>query len=241
MKSRHLRDLRAGSRLALAGPGAAMTLVLGVTFASLSWPGYDHRVQNISDLGGTAAPQPMILNTTLGLFGLLVMVLAIALGRVRIGGGRSRLPAGLVGYFGVTSIVQGGTPCTPGCQEGTALDAVHGLATMTGLLAFATATLLVWRRGRTKPAWSAVGAFSAATGIIILVFLSAWLIAAAVGPDALHAGVLQRLAFAAVLTWLTVVGFRIAEDDEPATGTHHAKAGRGTSAKADSFSQRGTW
>ena len=200
-----------GPRLALAGPAAAVTLVLGVTIAGLSWSGYSHRTQNISDLGGTGAPAPLVLNTSLVLFGLLVIVLAVALGRLRMGGRPLRIPAWLVGCLGVTSIVQGVTPCTPGCRGDTVVDAVHVLATMTGLLAFIAATLLVWRRSRTEPGWSGVGRVSAWTGVGAAVTLGAWLVAAAVDPEALHAGALQRLAVATVLVWTAVVGSRIAQ------------------------------
>ena len=45
----------AGS-LAVAGPVAAFVFVIGTVVATLTWPGYDHRVQPLSDLGGIAAP-----------------------------------------------------------------------------------------------------------------------------------------------------------------------------------------
>ena len=200
--------------LAMAGIAAPVVLVLGVVVAGLTWPGYSHRTQNISDLGGTDAVQPALLNLTLVLFGLLVVAFAVALHRVRTE--PADTPAGpllvgplLVGYFGATAALQGLTPCTPGCAAGTPADRVHALAALTGLVAVALAMLGSWRATRPTAGRSPHGTFSAWTGVGTLGFLVAWLVAAGVDPHRLQAGVLQRALFALVLCWLAVTAVRL--------------------------------
>lgn len=197
-------------RFALTGAAAPIVLVVGVAAASRTWPGYRHRVQNLSDLGGTAAPAPELLNTTLVLFGLLVVVFAVALRASGLDHLSTRVVAVLVGSFGATTVVQGLTPCTPGCAEGTASDVVHGLAATSGLLAVAVAMGWCWRRTRSSVEGSFYGALSAWSGVLTLGFLVAWLVAAGTDPQGLHAGALQRVLVAVVLVWLaaTAVRFR---------------------------------
>lgn len=205
--------------LALAGMLAPAVFVLGVVISGLTWSGYEHRTQNISDLGGTEAPQPVLLNVTLLLFGLLVVTFAVALRRGRAD--CSRAPAGplLVGYFGVTAVVQGLTPCTPGCAEGTPADLLHGLAATTGLLAVALGMLSSWWVTRATPGRSFHSGLSAWTGTLTLGLLVAWLIAAGVDPQRLDAGVLQRALIGMALIWLaaTAVQLRRRHRAPPAT------------------------
>jgi DNA-binding CsgD family transcriptional regulator/hypothetical membrane protein len=187
-------------RLGLAGLVAPAVLVLGVVAASLTWPGYDHRTQNISDLGGIDAPSPVLLNATLVLFGGLVGAFSVALRQA----GAARVGPLLVGSFGLAAVVQGFTPCTAGCAEGTGTDLIHVVAATTGFLAFAVALLSYARGGGSDAGGSSHRAWSAWLGWLTLGFLVAWFVAAGVDPERLHAGLLQRSLVAVVLLWLTV-------------------------------------
>jgi Na+/H+-translocating membrane pyrophosphatase len=82
--------------LAVSGPVAASVFVIGTVVASLTWRGYDHGVQPLSDLGGTAAPAPVIQNLTFVLFGVAVVTLGVGLWAARL----RRGVAVLVGVFG---------------------------------------------------------------------------------------------------------------------------------------------
>jgi hypothetical protein len=225
------RERLAHRRLALAGLVAPAVLVLGVVAASLTWPGYDHRTQNISDLGGIDAPSPALLNATLVLFGVLVVAFSVALrqngaarvgatrvGATRVGAtrvGATRVGATrvlLVGYFGVTAVVQGFTPCSAGCIEGTGTDLIHVLAATTGFLAVAVALLSFARGGGSDAGGSSHRAWSAWLGWLTLGFLVAWFVAAGVDPERLHAGVLQRSLVAVVLLWLTATAVSLLRD-----------------------------
>ena len=195
--------------LALAGLGAPAVLVLGVMVAGLTWPGYSHRTQHISDLGGIEAPYPALLNGTLVLFGLLVVAYSPALHQGLPRRAHPRASPLLVGYFGVAAVVQGLTPCTPGCAAGTTADLLHGLAATTGILAVAGGMLSDWRDTRSVAARSSHGTLSAWTGALTLGFLVAWLIATGVDPQRLHAGALQRSLIAVVLIWLTATAVQL--------------------------------
>jgi hypothetical membrane protein len=189
------------ARLALAGLWAPGVFVLGVAAAWSTWPGYSHRTQNLSDLGGTQAPQPIVMNVTFVLFGLLVLLLAVGMRRSRstpIAG-----PSGLlVGCFGLAMVVQGLTPCTPGCAQGTPTDGVHAITAISGFLAVIVAMSLSWRRARSHPGWRRFGRWSAIAAVVVGVSLGAWSVAAAADPDALHGGAFQRFAVAVTLVWL---------------------------------------
>ena len=195
--------------LALAGLVAPVVFAIGVVVAGQAWEGYSHRTQNISDLGGTEAPVAILQNANFVVFGVLVGAVAVALRQRRaevLAAGVSSL---LIAYFGVTLVVQGLTPCTPGCAEGTVLDVVHGLAATTGFLAFAVAALLLWRRTRSEPDWASYATVSGLAGVVTLVFFVAWFVASAVDPAGLHGGALQRMSVGPVLVWLGVTGARL--------------------------------
>jgi len=196
-------------RLAPTGILAPAVLVLGVVVAGLTWPGYDHLTQNISDLGGTEAPHPVLLNVTLMLFGLLVVAFAVALRQTRADHGHTRAGPLLVGYFGVMAIVQGLTPCTPGCAEGTPIDLLHGLAATTGLLAVAIGMLSFWRVTRSAASQSFHGTLSAWIGMLTIGLLVAWLIATGIDPQLLRAGALQRGLITVVLLWLAATAVQL--------------------------------
>ena len=203
------RTLLSQRCLALAGLAAPAVFVIGVVVAGLTWSGYSHRTQNISDLGGIEAPYPAVLNAALVLFGLLVAAFSRALhqGLARHVG--ARVAPLFVGYFGVMAVVQGLTPCTPGCAAGTPIDLLHGLAAATGIIAVAVGMLSYWRATRSSTRGSFHGALSAWTGVLTFGFLVVWLIAGAVDPRRLHAGALQRSLIAVVLIWLAATTVRL--------------------------------
>ncbi len=192
----------------LAGLLAPIVFSLGVVVAGLTWPGYRHRTQNVSDLGGTEAPFAIVQNANFVLTGLLVVAFASRLVRSDIGR-RTAASPWLVGFFGATMAIQGATPCTPGCAQGTVADVVHGLAALSGFGSMVVATLLVWRAMRSEAGWATFARFSAWTGIVTLAFVVAWLATTAIDPGMLAAGVHQRLFIATVLVWLGSTALRL--------------------------------
>jgi hypothetical membrane protein len=201
----HLRGQRP---LLLAGLAAPVVLVAGVVIAGFTWPSYRHRTQNISDLGGTTAPAAIVQNATFVLFGVLVVAFAVGLRRSHLGRSATSGPL-LVGAFGFMAVIQGFTPCTPGCAEATLMDLVHVLAAVTGFLVVTAAMLLLWRAERTADVPATQRAYSAWIGVGALGLLIAWFAAGAVDPDRWHAGVHQRLLVAAILIWLGVTAARL--------------------------------
>ncbi len=196
-------------RLALAGLVAPAVLVLGVLIAGLRWPGYDHRSQNLSDLGGIEAPIPALLNGAFILFGLLVMVFAVALSSAGADRSQARIGYLSVGYFGVTQVVLGITPCTPGCADGTPVDLVHIAAATTGLIAVGIGMLSYWRAARTGSGPSPYITLSVWSATLTFVLLATWLAAVGIDPERLHAGLLQRTLLGVVLIWLMVTAARL--------------------------------
>lgn len=184
--------------LLLAGFVGPAMLVVAVVAAGVTWPGFDHRVQNISDLGGTEAPHPRFLNGTFVVVGALVTMFAFGLRRAMLS-----VPAfssALIGVFGISLAIQGFTPCTPGCAAGSTSDVTHATAALLGVAAVAIAAMLTAVGASGGPVGYRRG--SLACGVAVLVFLGAWLVTGGVDPGRWHAGVYQRLLVATALTWL---------------------------------------
>ncbi len=199
--------------LASAGPVAACVLVIGTAAATMTWQGFDHSVQPLSDLGGTAAPAPVIQNVTFVVFGAGVVALGVALS-ARVG----RSVAALVVGCGTAMAALSLLACSPGCAAGTATDVAHGIIAVLGFVAVAVAMLLIGRRDPVgSPRW---GRASTVAGAVTLALLVAWLVAAQVDPVGWRAGLLQRFMVGTVLVWLVVVS-RHLHRRAPAPGVEH--------------------
>ena len=88
-------------RIGIAAPIVAYA---SVGIAALTWPGFDHATQYISELGGAAAPHPAIFNTGVlvsgagaGVAGIGFALAVLALGGARISAAVIALCFGLAG------------------------------------------------------------------------------------------------------------------------------------------------
>lgn len=88
-------------RIGIAAPIIAYA---SVGIAALTWPGFDHATQYISELGGAAAPHPAIFNTGVlvsgagaGVAGIGFALAVLALGGARISAAVIALCFGLAG------------------------------------------------------------------------------------------------------------------------------------------------
>ncbi len=195
---------------ALCGVIVPVLTLLSVLVGGWLWDGYSHRTQVISDLGGAQAPYPLVQNVSFLIVGLLIVVFAVGLRRGLDHGRGARLGPALVGVFGLAWAAMAVLPCTAiMCDGEAAIDALHLLVINVGLLAFAFATLLLWRGIRRRPDWRGLSGYTALTGIATLVLMVATLIAGSVDPEALYIGVVQRVKAAVVLVWIGVVGLRL--------------------------------
>lgn len=195
--------------LALCGIAAPLVLLAGVVVAGLSWEGYSHRTQVISDLGGTLAPYPVIQNVTFLVVGLSVTAFAFGLSRSMAAAGGGGAGPGLIGALGISWAVMPLFPCSSvGCQGGTATEVVHLLIINSGLLAFVVGTFLFSRRIREHPGWRPRARYTAVTAIATLVTLLATY--AAVGaPDDLSLGAVQRINGIIVFGWIGLAGVHL--------------------------------
>lgn len=73
---------------------APIVLIFGVCIASLTWDGYSHQAQMISELGGVEAPIPTVQNFVYFLVGSLVVAFAMGLNAAT----RSRWGSVFLGY-----------------------------------------------------------------------------------------------------------------------------------------------
>ena len=184
--------------------------VVGIVLGGLLWDGYSHRTQVISDLGGAQAPYSAVQNVSFLVGGLLVVVFAVGLRR-GLGHGRgARLGPALIATFGVAWSSMALLPCTTiMCEGEAAVDGLHLLIINLGVLAFALATLLIWRGIRHRQDWRGLSGYTALTGIATLVLMVATFTAAAVDPETLSVGAVQRVKAAVILVWIAVVSLRL--------------------------------
>ena len=94
------------------GIGAPILAYVSVGVAALTWPGFDHATQYISELGGAAAPHPAIFNVGVlvsgagaGLAGIGFALAVIALGGARFSAAIIALCFGLAGVGLVLSSI----------------------------------------------------------------------------------------------------------------------------------------
>ena len=195
---------------ALCGMIVPVLTLVGVLVGGWLWDDYSHRTQVISDLGGTQAPYPLVQNVSFLIGGLLIVVFAVGLRRGLDHGRGARLGPALVGVFGLAWASMAVLPCTAiMCEGEAAIDALHLLVINVGLLAFALGTLLIWRGLRRRPDWRGLSSYTALTGIATLVLMVVTFIAAAVDPEALYIGLVQRVKAVVIMVWIGVVGLRL--------------------------------
>ncbi|MFM8940570.1 MAG: DUF998 domain-containing protein [Phenylobacterium sp.] len=94
------------------GIAAPILAYVSVGVAALTWPGFDHATQSISELGGAAAPHPAIFNVGVlvsgagaGLAGIGFALAVIALGGARFSAAIIALCFGLAGVGLVLSSI----------------------------------------------------------------------------------------------------------------------------------------
>ena len=146
------------------------------------------------------------------------MVFGVGLRRGLDQGRGARLGPTLVGAFGLAWASMAALPCTAiMCDGEAAEDRLHLLFVNLGLLAFALATLLIWRGLRRRPDWHGLSGYTALTGIVTLVLMVATFLAAAVDPEALYIGVVQRAKAVVVFGWIGVIGLQLLRGSRTST------------------------
>lgn len=186
--------------LVACGIAAPIILAVGTFLSGLTWEGYSHQAQMISELGGQDAPVPALQNFVFFLVGTLVVAFSVSLYRAT----RSRWGTLLVGYFGMTLLALPVFPCDPGCAFETSTGIAHNVVALIGFVAVIAGIAvfskqLAWRRYTQLSALLAVGAFT---------LFVVWNVSIGMGFED-QSGSLQRLFIGSIFLWVFLVAIRL--------------------------------
>ena len=170
-------------------------LVTGIL--GLFYPGYNHLVLVMSELGTVESPVALWVNGWWILFGLLIIGFAIGFRRAFASHGRAaRVAALLIGLFGLGAGIGAGLfPMEPGGAETTLAGRLHGIFAGTGFMALAMVPLagVVMCRRAQRPTlgWISGGVF--VVGLVLFGLFVASEDAASASGLLAYAGLWQRL------------------------------------------------
>jgi len=192
--------------LALCGILGPIIFTIDVIILALLRPGYSHLSQTISTLGEIGSTNAVAQDLNFFLLGALVIAFSVGLRR-GIGGGRaSRIGTALVGLFGVGVVLAGIFPCDQCSQFGnSAANTLHGLASIVAFFGFLPAPFPLSLSMRRNSAWQGYPRLSLVMGVLILIFLVAFLLASASPLQ----GAFQRLLVGAIFLYIALMAARL--------------------------------
>jgi hypothetical membrane protein len=194
-----------GQISSVCGVLAPLFFVLIVVIAGISYPGYSHVRQAISELGGAGAPYPLIQNGNFLVTGVLIIMFARGLHSSLEDTKRSKLGAALVGAFGVMMIVHAFLPCDTGCEFASTVGSTHNI---TGLLGFLSAIAGVFVLSRQLAPSTSYRTYSVVTAAAGLVSLVLWIALGRVARIRVMDGSLQRVFAGTLLLWIEATAIR---------------------------------
>ena len=194
----------------------ALTFTVGIGVAGAMYPGYSHIDQMISELGGPDATHPEIQNLNFILFGITIVGLAVAIslrsGAVSI----ATVLFACLGIFGTTT--EGIIHCDSGCLGKTSEGMAHNMSGLFGFVAGVAALLILARRWRNDPMWSAYARFTRICGLASLGGLLFFIGTGAAKATSID-GLAQRTFAVPLLVWAAVMGWRLSSrSDAGASG-----------------------
>jgi hypothetical membrane protein len=200
---------------ALAGTLGPIVFLTVLTLAGLVRPGYDPVTSYASDLA--VGETSWLQTANFIVFGCLVILFAVGLGRGLAGGRALRVSAMLLALAGLGLIIAGVFPTDLIGQPSTTHGAMHFVASilMFGTLNAAFFVIVVPLRQDER--WAGYARYSTITGVIAGGLCLASVAAALpatfnnfqAGPLAAWTGLVQRALFVVAFGWIAMVGFRL--------------------------------
>ena len=199
----------------LAGTLGPIVFLTVLTLAGLLRSGYDPVTSYASDLA--VGETSWLQTANFIVFGCLVILFAVGLGRDVAGGRALRLSVMLLALTGFGLIIAGVFPTDLIGQPNTAHGAVHFMASilMFGTLDAVFFVIVVPLRHDAR--WAGYARYSTITGVITGALCLASVAAALpatfnnyeAGPLAAWSGLVQRALFVVAFGWIAIVGFRL--------------------------------
>jgi hypothetical membrane protein len=187
---------------------AGLVIVLG-----LLEPGYDHRTEMMSILGGVGGVRGTTFNVGVALTGGLLMAFAVGLDRGIGGGGVSRSGPILIALAGVgmvgSAIFHCDLDCTNVLKSPTFAGRMHIVTSFMTGSCLAISPLVIFLRLRKDKRWKSYGWFTLVMGILAnipgLILWTSFLTTRI--PE--WEGVIQRLGIVFPLLWVEVMAMRL--------------------------------
>ena len=195
--------------LSFCGIAAPAVFVLLVIIAGSYYPGYSHVTQAISELGGVAAQNPLILNVNFFISGVLIVAFALGLQRNLEGARRSALGAALVAAFGLVMVSHAFLPCDVGCEFVSPVGSAHNITGLAGFLSVIAGVFLISRIFAIDPNWKSYRGYSVMTAVVGLASLVLWIALAKAARIEIMNGSLQRVFAGTILLWIEVIAVRL--------------------------------
>jgi hypothetical membrane protein len=203
----------------LCGIAAPIVFTSVVVIAGMSYPGYSHSAQAISELAAVDSPVAVVQNVNSFVVGVLLIAFARALHAGINRRRQSVLGPTLIGFFGVAYIGYAFLPCDPAGEFVSIVGSLHNAIAMCGFLSVLMGIFIVSRTLAPDPNWGHTyrlySLITAAGGLITLIL---WVTVAAPAPPGVPRlitrvpaanGTLQRVFVAIVLQWIEVMAIRL--------------------------------
>jgi len=205
--------------LAACGVAAPITFTAGTIIAGVSYPGYSHSRQLISELATVDSPVAVLQNINFVVFGVLIIAFARGLHAGIADGSRSAWGPVLFSFSGAANIADAFLPCDRGCELASLVGSLHDWISMFAFLSALAGIYILSRRLGADPRWGQPYArYSVITAGIAFAMLGLWLAIGAPSPPWMPRiftrvpgvnGTLQRILVAIVLVWIEVMALRL--------------------------------
>lgn len=199
--------------LALAGVAAPILFVGLILVLGALEPGYDHRTDTMSVLGGVEGWRGDGFNLGLALTGLLLLAFSRGLHQDLNKGVGARAGPTLIVWAGVGMLGSAYFSCNEGCtnvlQEPTLAGYIHILTSFITGLCLSIAPLVLFPRVKRDERWRHLAWFTLAMGILANIpGLTLWISMATTRiPE--WEGLIQRLGILFPLLWVEVMAWRL--------------------------------
>lgn len=183
-----------------------VSVVLFTIFGALSFPGYSHTAQFISELGARGAPQEMLIRFA-GFLPAGVFMILFVIGAFKSLPRSALTTVGLIGIalYAMGYIVAAFFPCDFGCRpaQPSASQVIHNLF---GLIGYVLAPLSLVALGFSARNWASGRYLSWPAYIAAVIALVGMM---TLSPKSPYVGLSQRLVEGAVLIWVVTCAWYV--------------------------------
>lgn len=195
-----------------AGFIAPFFYIVLVTILGLLEPGFSHRTDMMSILGGIEGIRGLVFNSGVGITGLLLIIFSFGLHKNINKGSGSKIGPALIIFAGIGFLGSAIFSCNVNCanviETRTLIGTLHMISAFVVGLCLSISPFFIYFRMKQDVAWEKYGNFTLATGVLanlpgVVLWISIFTTRI---PE--WEGVIQRLGLLFPLFWVFVLSFR---------------------------------